>query len=112
MQGLLYGVRQGVQGAEEGGLMVRYRVCEICEDVREVKYPSQQKTERCRRCAARASNKLTTEARKRGAERSKQIRRERQMARLSQYTPIQIFRMAYTQGWKAGMRCQQRKSAA
>ena len=56
-----------------------------------------------RRCA------LTHESRSRGGLVSAKRRRAEAMARLAGLTPVQVFRMGYSAGWKQGVRSARRR---
>lgn len=52
---------------------------------------------------------LTPESRSRGGFAAGKKRRQTALARLEGLTPVQIFRLAYTQGWHQGARSARRR---
>jgi hypothetical protein len=89
-----------------------------CRKVKEVRSPYEQRTiKTCsRRCQAvvfnYAARNMTPEDRRRGAERSKVVRRRAAMRALEGLTPVQIYRKAFSAGWHAGVQSARRRQVA
>lgn len=94
----------------------RYFTCQNpkCRRQKRVKYPSEQKHRRfcSRRCVGAVCGPVATftlEHRLRLAEKSKRTRRAKAMAKLKDLSPVAIYRMAFSTGWKAGVRSARRR---
>jgi len=88
-----------------------------CGAVKRVKSRYEQRRRRfcSRRCVGAACGgvqRLTLEQRRAQAMRSKATKQKRAMQRLEQMSKIQIWRTAYSIGWKAGARSARRRAAA
>jgi hypothetical protein len=53
---------------------------------------------------ARTAPHLTTEARRKGAARSAEVRRAAALLELADLTPVEIYRRGYVAGWHRGVR--------
>jgi hypothetical protein len=85
-----------------------------CEALKRVPSRSQQQRQRfcSRRCAGQicgAVAHLTREQRRAAALKSKRARQRRALRRLAKLSKVEVYRAAYSVGWKAGARSARRR---
>jgi hypothetical protein len=87
-----------------------------CQRIYPVKSPFEQRRRKycSRRCAGLAVGgvwRIPTEAKRAAAKKAAQINRQKAMARLADLSPWQIWRKAWSAGWKSGVRYARRCAA-
>ena len=93
--------------------MTYFIVCQNprCGAVKPVRSPYEQRTVKycSHSCTSTMTKNLTHAAQRAGGLQSKKVRAARALARIQGMRPLEIWRAAYSQGWKAGARSARRR---